>query len=49
MIKSNQKNLFISYQNLSKDIKVGELIMLDDGKIQLINAAHKLYDLPFVR
>ncbi len=29
-------NLYISYPNFSKDVKVGEKIMLDDGKIETI-------------
>ena len=32
---SNNKTIFISYKNLSFDVKIGEKILLDDGKIVL--------------
>ena len=33
--KGNKKKLFLNYQNLAKDIKKGEKILIDDGKIIL--------------
>ena len=33
--KSNNKNIFISYKNISHDVAVGDKILLDDGKIIL--------------
>ena len=33
--RSNNKNIFISYKNITRDIAIGDKILLDDGKIIL--------------
>jgi pyruvate kinase len=34
---STKEKLYVSYENLGKDVKVGEEILLDDGKLKLLS------------